>query len=293
MIRREAEPHVRRQLRLESGVTAALGSAAASTAAAEELGKVADLCGRLDLGRKGADLARTLLEPIAAFVRAETASLRCLRTSAATGVPSHVASLGIPRSVDEAYLARYFRLDPSRRLPRCSFVEPVFADPDRLGVWTQETLSPAALQRYRKEFAEYRNGFLIPSDFVHHVGFSVRNSSSQILVFDFHRGHSGEPFSRCEAARARAVARYLYARALNDWACIDADRSRVSKPDDLLSARELAVAEAVAGGLSNKEVAASFGISVRTVENHLRSIFEKLGVNSRTRLAMELRRMDG
>jgi DNA-binding NarL/FixJ family response regulator len=55
-----------------------------------------------------------------------------------------------------------------------------------------------------------------------------------------------------------------------------------------LSARELEVAEAVALGLSNKEVAASLNISVRTVENHMRSIFAKLSVNTRTRLAAKL-----
>jgi DNA-binding NarL/FixJ family response regulator len=41
----------------------------------------------------------------------------------------------------------------------------------------------------------------------------------------------------------------------------------------------------VALGLSNKQIAATLDISVRTVENHMRSIFEKLGVTTRTRLA--------
>ena len=45
-----------------------------------------------------------------------------------------------------------------------------------------------------------------------------------------------------------------------------------------LSGRETEVAAAVAGGLSNKQVADRPGISVRTVENHLRSIFAKCNV---------------
>jgi DNA-binding NarL/FixJ family response regulator len=59
-----------------------------------------------------------------------------------------------------------------------------------------------------------------------------------------------------------------------------------------LSQRELEVAQAVASGLSNKEVGSVLGISVRTVENHLRSIFAKLKIKSRFRLAARLREID-
>jgi DNA-binding NarL/FixJ family response regulator len=59
-----------------------------------------------------------------------------------------------------------------------------------------------------------------------------------------------------------------------------------------LSAREIEVAQAVASGLSNKEVGSVLGISVRTVENHLRSIFAKLNIKSRNRLAARLRDID-
>jgi DNA-binding NarL/FixJ family response regulator len=61
---------------------------------------------------------------------------------------------------------------------------------------------------------------------------------------------------------------------------------------DCLSARELEVAQAVASGLSNKEVGSVLGISVRTVENHLRSIFAKLKIKSRILLAARLREID-
>lgn len=55
-----------------------------------------------------------------------------------------------------------------------------------------------------------------------------------------------------------------------------------------LSAREREVARLVCAGGSNIEIADLLGISIRTVENHLRSIFEKVGVHSRTRLAARL-----
>jgi len=51
-----------------------------------------------------------------------------------------------------------------------------------------------------------------------------------------------------------------------------------------ITRREQDVVEQVASGLSNAQVASVLGISIRTVENHLRAIYDKLGVNSRTQL---------
>ena len=56
----------------------------------------------------------------------------------------------------------------------------------------------------------------------------------------------------------------------------------------VLSARELEVAQAVAAGKSNREVAAQLFISERTVKAHLGSVFEKLGVRDRLQLALHL-----
>jgi DNA-binding NarL/FixJ family response regulator len=52
-----------------------------------------------------------------------------------------------------------------------------------------------------------------------------------------------------------------------------------------LSARERQVVAAVSDGLSNDEVAARLGIAPRTVESHLRRLFDRHGVASRTELA--------
>ena len=54
--------------------------------------------------------------------------------------------------------------------------------------------------------------------------------------------------------------------------------------EDLTEA-ELRVAEAVARGLSNKEIAAELGISVRTVENHVSHILTKKGFSNRVEIA--------
>lgn len=52
-----------------------------------------------------------------------------------------------------------------------------------------------------------------------------------------------------------------------------------------LSARELDVVRLVVEGDSNDEIGVKLGIAPRTVETHLRRVFERLGVSSRTELA--------
>lgn len=52
-----------------------------------------------------------------------------------------------------------------------------------------------------------------------------------------------------------------------------------------LSAREREVLQLVVDGASNDEIGARLGISSRTVESHLRRLFERVGVGSRTELA--------
>jgi DNA-binding NarL/FixJ family response regulator len=52
-----------------------------------------------------------------------------------------------------------------------------------------------------------------------------------------------------------------------------------------LSQRELEVVRLVVEGRSNDEIAAHLGIASKTVESHLRRIFERLAVASRTELA--------
>ncbi|HEU4593802.1 MAG TPA: response regulator transcription factor [Pyrinomonadaceae bacterium] len=55
--------------------------------------------------------------------------------------------------------------------------------------------------------------------------------------------------------------------------------------DEALTEAEERVAEAVARGLSNKEIAAEFRISVRTVENHISHILSKKGFGNRVEIA--------
>ena len=56
----------------------------------------------------------------------------------------------------------------------------------------------------------------------------------------------------------------------------------------LLSSREREIAHFLSRGASNKEIGKALDISERTVKNHLRSIFVKIGVNSRVQAALKL-----
>ena len=62
-----------------------------------------------------------------------------------------------------------------------------------------------------------------------------------------------------------------------------ARRRESSKVADL-TAQELQVSRFVAQGLSNRDVAAQLFLSPRTIDFHLRNVFTKLGISSRTEL---------
>ena len=54
----------------------------------------------------------------------------------------------------------------------------------------------------------------------------------------------------------------------------------------VLGAREEEVGQLIAHGLSNKDIAGRLFLSVRTVETHVHNLLNKLGVNSRTQIAV-------
>ena len=66
---------------------------------------------------------------------------------------------------------------------------------------------------------------------------------------------------------------------------------RRQKPD-ALTPTERRVAELASEGLANKEIASTLFVTVRTVEEHLRNTYAKLGIRSRNQLARRLRELE-
>lgn len=73
--------------------------------------------------------------------------------------------------------------------------------------------------------------------------------------------------------------------ALEERQAPPAGRERRAQASTGLTRRELEVADLVADGLSNKEIAASLVISLRTAEAHVEHILSKLGFSSRSQVA--------
>jgi DNA-binding NarL/FixJ family response regulator len=68
----------------------------------------------------------------------------------------------------------------------------------------------------------------------------------------------------------------------------EVDEYELVRDEDLTEA-EWRVAEAVARGLSNKEIAAELNLSLRTIEGHISRILDKKNLSNRVELALHVR----
>jgi non-specific serine/threonine protein kinase len=109
--------------------------------------------------------------------------------------------------------------------------------------------------------------------------------------------HFGTPHGECESAAVSALGesdfRVAFRRGM-DLGLEDAISFAIGEepaepepvaPPTPLTRREQQVADLIAGGMSNKEIAARLVIARRTAEGHVERILQKLGFTSRTQIA--------
>ena len=117
---------------------------------------------------------------------------------------------------------------------------------------------------------------------IHHVLLArIAPSDTECFVLGFHRPVSEHRFSDTDVARLAGLLPLLGSTLSRLREC-----PAVVPMFAPLTLREREIAADVAEGLANKHIARRRGVSVHTVENHLRSIFRKTGVDSRTKLAL-------
>ncbi len=92
--------------------------------------------------------------------------------------------------------------------------------------------------------------------------------------------------------RDRAVADLL-TRHLQPLLSLQAGNGITCAPTDSLSPRQTAVADLVASGLTNQQVAQELHITVDTVKKHLTAALKATGCTSRTQLALHRRGVVG
>jgi len=103
------------------------------------------------------------------------------------------------------------------------------------------------------------------------AGYLMKDVSGDQLIDAIRAVHAGE------AVLHPVVAHKLMARFKSQAA-----GTTEARPQELLSQRELEVLKLAARGISNKDIGEALFISARTVQAHMRSIFNKLGVGSRS-----------
>ncbi|WP_420369438.1 AAA family ATPase [Curtobacterium sp. L1-20] len=119
-------------------------------------------------------------------------------------------------------------------------------------------------------------------------GFAPESARAQLdraqLLLDAGRiGRARQVLADVTTTRIHADDPRIAARTLRLTEAADAGDGRA-----LLTAAETRVAQAAAAGRTNREIAAQLFVSVRTVETHLGNAYRKMGVRTRTQLALAL-----
>ena len=103
------------------------------------------------------------------------------------------------------------------------------------------------------------------------AGYLLKNVSGDELTRAIRAVYKGEP-----------VLDPIVARKVMNYFKLPGKTRGQERPSEHLSNRETDILKLAAKGMTNKDIADKLHLSNRTVEGHLRTIFNKLGVGSRT-----------
>lgn len=244
-----------------------------------EIEQLAALCATLQLKGEEHSIASSLLEPIGSALGADSAAYRCFVLEQERPRISTLVSVGVPSTVTDAYLSHFHRFDPALALlDQSTFHNNPHSGPAAYPLLPNKSAGVAA----NANFQRYHHEFLLPNGLVHHAGFLLQDRQGErAWLFNFHRRAAAPDFGKLELARARLISSCLQGQAL-----AQRPDAGVKQGADLhlLSSRERDICATLARGLANKQISARLGISPRTVENHLRNIYSKLRLSSRTQL---------
>ncbi len=108
------------------------------------------------------------------------------------------------------------------------------------------------------------------------AGYLLKTTSGEELIRAIMAVHKGEPVLDPKITR----------KVMNHFRLSDR-APRTPSPSVQLGARELDIIGLAARGMSNKDIATQLHLSRRTVEGNIRTIFNKLGVSSRTEAVIQ------
>ncbi|TCO62485.1 helix-turn-helix transcriptional regulator [Actinocrispum wychmicini] len=191
-------------------------------------------------------------------------------------VAADLAVGNVDRAADWAERAERFadpKLPSRTGLAHLAWALVLFARGDPAGAWARSRSAVADFDQRGNQFDAGR------AHLVWGLATAAIGNTSGAIV---HLEQASALFTESEApslaARATRELRQLGRRAAGT---------------DTLTARELEIADLVAGGATNKQIAAKLVISERTVGTHLSRIYAKLGVSSRAALAAKRTRVEG
>ncbi len=153
----------------------------------------------------------------------------------------------------------------------------------------------AVIEAARQHHDLARDWFLASIESLSEVGMPFEEALTRLEYGRFLRRQSQPRAAQREIGQARQAFALLSARPFLTWCDQEAggQAGPAGQGELPLTPRQLAVAQAVAVGKSNRQVATDLYVTVKTVEFHVTQILSRLGIDSRGEIARALARGDG